>query len=547
MSDDAAWRPDATDAASADLALPGYTGFELIARGSESVVYRARQELLGRDVAVKVLQVRDEAATARFRRELELTVDLGRQHPGIVTVLDTGTLATGEPCIVMAHHELGSLHDRLRQLGPLPVSEVVAAGTVVADALAFAHERGVLHRDVKPQNVLLLPTSYVLADFGIARFADAGHTASAERFSYRHASPQVLDGHPPSAADDLWSLGSTLHTLLDGRPPFASLDPDDDTALAYLRRVRTERPRALTRDDVPAELRTIVERCLAPGREDRFADAAAVRDALTRVPTEARSWAPGAAASLQAPGTNQSPGTDQSPQTNQAPETDQAPETNQAPETGHVPPVAAEPADDPGREAPAIAASALAAGAVDAPAAGHADDATLGHPLPPPPPPAAPAEDDEAASRRVDRRVWAFALVALMVSAGLSVAIAFTGRDTPNDPPPDNTVGGPLPELTEPLPEDDLQPGINDGALSPELTLEDRGTSVALRWSDPTDGTAQFVVAQTSPEAGPRRYPAGTTEATLEGLDPDAATYCFRVLAITADGQGVSEEACTTR
>src|SRR5690625_6515525 len=90
----------------------------------------------------------------------------------------------------MDFHALGSLHDRLVAHGPLPVSEVVTAGTAVADALTFAHQAGVLHRDVKPQNILLLPTSYVLSDFGIARMADAGYTATMERFSYRHASPR---------------------------------------------------------------------------------------------------------------------------------------------------------------------------------------------------------------------------------------------------------------------------------------------------------------------------------------------------------------------
>ena len=152
--------------------------------------------------------------------------------------------------------------------------------------------QGVLHRDVKPQNVLLLPTSYVLTDFGIARMADAGHTASLERFSYRHASPQVLDGLEPAAADDVWSLGSTLHTLLDGRAPFASPDPADDTALGYLRRVRTGERRPLDRADVPDGLRTILDLCLAPAREDRYPSADDVHAALLALPTETRSWTP---------------------------------------------------------------------------------------------------------------------------------------------------------------------------------------------------------------------------------------------------------------
>ena len=196
-----AWAPKPVgEPGAVDLGLPGYRDFRLVAQGGEGTVYRARQEGLDRDVAVKVLQVDDPATLARFRRELEITVRLGRQHPHIVTVLATGTVAGGRPCIVMEFHDLGSVHDRLREHGPLPVAEVVAAGTAVADALAFAHAQGFLHRDVKPQNILLLPTSYVLTDFGIARGADAGHSASLQMMSYRHAAPQMLDGAAPAAA-----------------------------------------------------------------------------------------------------------------------------------------------------------------------------------------------------------------------------------------------------------------------------------------------------------------------------------------------------------
>jgi serine/threonine protein kinase len=274
------------------LRLPGYSGFQLVAQGGEGAVYRARQDGLGRDVAIKALQVVDPATQARFRRELEITVRLGRQHPHIVTVLDTGTLPDGRPCIVMEFYDLGSLHDRLRAHGPLPVAEVVAAGTAVSDALAFAHGQGFLHRDVKPQNVLVLPTSYVLADFGIARGADAGHSASLQMVSYRHAAPQMIAGETPAAADDLWSLGSTLFTLLTGHPPFAGENPDDDTVLSYLDRVRAADPRPVTRSDVPLALAEIITRCLSKRREDRFPDATALRDALASVGTDLRRWQP---------------------------------------------------------------------------------------------------------------------------------------------------------------------------------------------------------------------------------------------------------------
>ncbi|GMA30763.1 serine/threonine-protein kinase [Litorihabitans aurantiacus] len=276
------------------ISVPGYADLVEVARGGDGVVLRARDLAVDREVAIKVVDLAEPDVRARFEREVALTVRLGRAHPHIVTVLATPETTDGRPCLVMDFHDLGSLHDRLRHHGPLPVAEVVAAGTAIADALAYAHAQGVLHRDVKPQNVLLLPTSYVLADFGIARTVDAGRTASLERFSYRHASPQVLDGASPTPADDVWSLGSTLFTLLDGRAPFAADDPDEDTALAYLRRVRLGGRRALTREDVPPVLAALISACLAPDPAGRPPGAADVLAALRTVPTEARGWDPDA-------------------------------------------------------------------------------------------------------------------------------------------------------------------------------------------------------------------------------------------------------------
>ncbi|CRK60536.1 Probable serine/threonine-protein kinase pknK [Alloactinosynnema sp. L-07] len=266
------------------VTLDGYDDVTPIAKGGGSVVFRARHRGLDRVVAVKVIDIHDAAAARRFQRELDITLTLGREHPNIVTVLDTATLPSGQPCLVMEYHEAGSLHDRLVESGPLPPADVAEIGAAVADALAFAHQQGVVHRDVKPQNILRSATSYVLSDFGISRRMDAGYSTSMELFSYRHASPQVLDGELPAAADDVYSLGSTLYTLLEGNPPFSADDPDDDTPLAYLRRVRTGRPRPMTRADVPADLADAITRCLARRREDRFAAAADLAHALAGGP-----------------------------------------------------------------------------------------------------------------------------------------------------------------------------------------------------------------------------------------------------------------------
>ena len=114
---------------------------------------------------LKVVLVDDTATRARFEREVEITAALGHQHPNIVDLLGTATTASGRPCLVLDFAEEGSLADRLRATGPLPVDDVVAIGEVIAGALAAAHREGVVHGDVKPQNVLVLDGAYVSVSY----------------------------------------------------------------------------------------------------------------------------------------------------------------------------------------------------------------------------------------------------------------------------------------------------------------------------------------------------------------------------------------------
>jgi hypothetical protein len=490
-SDDA-WSPpaDAADAP-ADLHLPGYSDFVLVARGGDSLVYRARQDGLDRSVAVKVLGGAAGAeGEAWFRREVEITVRLGRAHPHIVTVLDTRVTEDGRPCIVMEYHDLGSAHDRLRAQGPFPVGDVVAAGLAVADALAFAHGQGVLHRDVKPQNILLLPTSYVLADFGLARPVDAGYSASLERFSYRHASPQVLDGQPPTVADDVYSLGSTLFTLLDGRAPFAGPDPDSDSALAYLRRVRSE-PARRVRPAAPDELLAIIDRCLAKRPEDRYPDASTLREDLTAVAIEVRAWAPNERAPAPGPARAQ-----------------RAPLARSAIE--HLP---REPFEVP--EPTAMR----------------------------PPEPAPPRRE-----RPHLLRILAFGAAALVLGLAIGVAAIWAnGLSSGDASPPAGPTAAPVPTLTGPVPSGPQR--VNDPALAPRITaLDDQGTAIELRWTDPSGGRAVFIVVDvTSGRPGSLlQVEPGQTSVRVTGLRADADRYCFHVLAlIGADTSAVSAPRCT--
>lgn len=598
MTDHRDWAPDAPASPPA-VVVPGYSGLVEVARGGDSVVYRARQDSLDRDVAVKVIDVAEPTAQSRFARELAITVRLGRQHPHIVTVIDTTTTADGRPCLVMEFHDLGSLHDRLRVHGPLPVSEVVAAGTAVADALAFAHAHGVLHRDVKPQNVLLLPTSYVLSDFGIARMADSGHTASLERFSYRHASPQVLDGAEPTEADDVWSLGSTLVTLLDGRAPFASDDPDDDTALAYLRRVRTNERRPLP-PDLPAELQDVVEACLTPDREARTWSAADVLRALRRVPTEERSWAPAGRGAVQAPEpTAAAPGPAPVPADGSPGSLDDLPvpadgtasaSTGMSEGSDHESPTP--PAADLGDRRPADLAAPSPAVVADAPPAPSPAEPTVADRAGIPPAAVAPsalaliddarAPDDDHTSARPTAsepadpaapadlgapaappsrgnpwtRIAAFIGGALVVGTGAGVLSALLDED--EDPAPSVTGSVEVPTLDTPVPDTSgpIQASTGDPDLAPRNpAILDNGTSVLLTWAEPVGDVDYLLVLDPGGGEAPARVvhqlPGDALEHTVEGVDPDAGEVCFVVAGyVVADGApvaGAGPAACVTR
>jgi serine/threonine protein kinase len=535
-----AWAPATGAAAAPEVVLPGYSGFRVIAQGGEGTIYRARQDGLGRDVAVKVLQVTDPATVARFRRELAITVELGRQHPHIVTVLDTGTLPDGRPCIVMEYYERGSLHDRLRAMGPLPVPDVVAAGIAVADALAFAHGQSILHRDVKPQNVLVLPTSYVLADFGIARGADAGHSASLQMVSYRHAAPQTLEGVAPSFADDIWSLGSTLFTLLEGKPPFASDNPDEDTLLSYVGRVSTGEPRPLTRFDVPAWLGAVISRCLRKDRADRFGSALELRDALTAANS-------GSALSVVDPDSTAMLG-------QRATVYPEGP--TEAPgfgPRGFVPEPEPEPAP---QEEP------------DDSWRGQLADLTYRQRdlLPPPPPPRPvpvavppivdlPAPEPMTGPVRKSKRGSVLALLAVVAVTGGILAGMLLNRPDGNHPDNNQQAQQPVTRetTTPPVPTSesvDAGPPPNaDPKFMPVLKrAEYQGKAIELEWSDPSDGQAEFVVIDVTgaKPVAVTRVTGGATTYVVE--DGGGQRRCFQVAAFGYNGErGSSAKVCANK
>ncbi|WP_209448814.1 protein kinase domain-containing protein [Rhodococcus qingshengii] len=213
---------DAAESGATELRAVGFESVEEIGRGGFGTVYRCREPSLDRTVAVKILTADlDEENRARFFREQQAAGRL-TGHPNVVNVLHTGITDTGRPFIVMPYYAQDSLHRRLRRHAPLPMGEVLRIGVKIAGALASAHRLGVLHRDVKPGNILL--TDYgepALSDFGIAHFAGGFKTETGiVTGSPAFTAPEVVTGGLPSAAADVYGLGATLFAAITGHVAF---------------------------------------------------------------------------------------------------------------------------------------------------------------------------------------------------------------------------------------------------------------------------------------------------------------------------------------
>jgi serine/threonine-protein kinase len=270
---------------------------DLLGQGGTSIVYRAYQTQLRRMVAIKMLKahlVIDEESKRRFEQEARAVSCL--THPNVISVFDVGVSRHSEPYIVMEYLNGTPLSDLIAKQGKLEAPEAVHIFSQCCAALAHAHQKEVIHRDVKPSNIMLLDSEedpYVvkILDFGLAKLHSlTGEfqrlTKTGEVFgSPVYMSPEQCTGKKLDARTDIYSMGVVMYETLIGRPPFKDRD-----SIQIIRRQIKETPRALhaIAPDVkiPAALEAIVFRCLAKSPEERFASMEELKCALDALQME---------------------------------------------------------------------------------------------------------------------------------------------------------------------------------------------------------------------------------------------------------------------
>ncbi len=257
---------------------------ESLGSGGMGEVYLTHDEVLERDVALKVLRSQyagDEEFTERFRREARSAASLS--HPHIVQVYDRGETEDGTSYIAMEYVPGGTLKEHIERRGPFGARETAAVGAQIADALEAAHERGVIHRDIKPQNVLVTASGDLkVTDFGIARAASAV-TSSASNAIFGTAgyiSPEQALGEPVGPASDLYSLGVILYEMLTGELPFTA---DNSIAVCMKHVTESLRPPKDLNPDIPEGMDALVVMLLAKDPAERYASAMDLLTDLERV------------------------------------------------------------------------------------------------------------------------------------------------------------------------------------------------------------------------------------------------------------------------
>lgn len=264
---------------------------ETIGRGGMAEVHLGKDTRLGRTIAIKLLRsdiADDPTFQARFRREAQSAAALN--HPAIVAVYDSGEEEMVQPdgstktvpYIVMEYVEGHTVRELLGEGEAVPIAEAIEITTGVLDALEYSHRAGIVHRDIKPGNIMLTSTGAVkVMDFGIARaIEDSSATVTQTQAvvgTAQYLSPEQARGEVVDARSDLYSTGCLLYELLTGQPPFTG---DSAVSIAYQHVREIPRPPSALAPDVPEPLDRVTLKSLAKRREDRYQDAAHMRAEL---------------------------------------------------------------------------------------------------------------------------------------------------------------------------------------------------------------------------------------------------------------------------
>ncbi|MDE2503586.1 MAG: protein kinase, partial [Burkholderiales bacterium] len=288
---DAAHARRSPGSAAGDAALRQVGRYEIverIGRGGMATVYRAHDPSLQREVAIKFLHAslsEDIDCRTRFLREARAAANLA--HPNIVVVHDVGEIE-GRPYMAMEMIDGAPLSDPLDQQKQFPVRDVVVMGLQLARALEYAHARGIVHRDIKPGNIMQLRDSKTIkvTDFGIAYVDDGANVATvvgAVMGTPQYMSPEQTRGEKLDGRSDLFSAGIVLYQMLAGARPFQG-----DSLVAVATRIANEDPVPLAtrRPGLPASLRRVMDRCLAKSPAQRYQSGGELADALSKVLAE---------------------------------------------------------------------------------------------------------------------------------------------------------------------------------------------------------------------------------------------------------------------
>ncbi|WP_375503203.1 serine/threonine-protein kinase [uncultured Jatrophihabitans sp.] len=266
--------------------FPGFTDVAEIGVGSLATVYRARETGTNRFVALKLLNIRDASPRAleSFERE-SIALGAVSSHPNIVTLYRSFRAADGRPVLVL---ELcrGSIGDRMHGGAGLPAAGVVALGIKIAGALETAHRAEILHRDVKPQNILLTEFGEpALADFGVAMLQSSTQTtAGLFDFTTLHAAPELLEGGETSAATDVYELASTLYQLIAGRAAFRAYEGESPAAVIL--RILRDPVQPLVNTQAPTSLSDLLLYAMSKEKSSRPPTAAEFAAELATIEVE---------------------------------------------------------------------------------------------------------------------------------------------------------------------------------------------------------------------------------------------------------------------